>query len=217
VSDFPLTSSIERALRQPLNGARVPVYRSLLANGILYRCPLQYRFSPTERGEILDRLLGFFPSISLNPEGWLELFLSDDALADRLEELESSIAIDFPESPRGEFCFLFHYTHARCTGLLRLAEREGFLDPSYRPLVHHPLERALILQLLTAVDRQGKKDPRALAIDLCGAILDLDRRCRLVGEPLEIARSRVRLLSIARGVLRAFLASELGIIPLDEC
>jgi hypothetical protein len=220
--DLPELShpSIERFLRRCLQEAiaenlpRLPLYRSLVYNGILYRFPLQYHFSKTQQQEILLRFRVSSSEVSLSPDGWLEWLLGDRALTHWLTGLETSIERLFPDSPPcdGEFIFLFHYTYARCSSLLHL------LPPPHSPLQppYHPLERAVILQMLTLVDRAGTSNPRRQLVNFCEAILDLDRGCRIIGEPLAIARSRLGLFSLSQRLFRRFLVHEFAITPIEE-
>ncbi|MEG3438648.1 hypothetical protein V0288_16060 [Pannus brasiliensis CCIBt3594] len=218
--------SIERLLRQsfPLanNGEppRLPVYRSLLAGDIVYRCPLQYAFSIERRAEIVRRFVAISGmNVTLADDGWLEIRLDDRALWLWLRGLVESLDRFFPYHPPREpnprFFFLFQYTHARCCSRLRLAEREGIVDPPSSVPSYNPVERALFLQLLTVVDRPETARKERLAGDFCRSLLDLDRFCRLVGEPVEIARSRVQLLSIGQRLLRSFLAREFAIAAIE--
>jgi arginyl-tRNA synthetase len=143
-----------------------------------------------------------------------------------LQGFRASFDRFFPYHPPRErdprFFFLFQYTHARCRALLRLGEREGILldeedSPSRFPLSpFHPAERALFWQLLTVVDRAGTGKALSLARDFCESILDLDRFCRIVGEPAAVARSRLRLISASQRLLRVFLAERLAQVPRED-
>lgn len=219
--------SIERLLRQSFpvtdNGdlPRLPVYRSLLAGNLVYRCPLQYAF-PSERRQEIVRRFGAVSGmdVTLADDGRLEIRFDDRALWLWLRGLRESLDRFFPYHPPREpnprFFFLYQYTHARCCSRLRLAEREGIVDPPSSVPSYNPVERAVFLQLFTVVDRPETAKKETLAGDLCRSLLDLDRFGRIVGEPVEIARSRVQLLSAGQRLLRSFLAREFAIVAIEE-
>jgi hypothetical protein len=218
--------SIERFLRQQLSAAvmdempPLPIYRSILANGIRYRCPLQYYFSAGQRVAMVNYCRSF-AHITLTPEGWLEWCLDERDLSSWLQHLWHSIEVFFPyQSPRDsnpDFSFLLQYTHARCCALGRLGARVGItIEGNEAISCAHPVERALLLQLLTVVDRWDTANPQTLAVNFCQSILDFDRGCRIVGEPIPVARWHLMAIAVSQQLLRALLASKLDLLPLEE-
>jgi hypothetical protein len=125
--------SIEHCLKQqlihifPEKKHKLTFYRCSKTDSILYRSPLFYYFTPAQCQAIFNHLIALFPQIQLR-EGWLELLLDQQFLYFWLLKLNDLIdkflSDQLPFHPRGEFFFLFQYTHARYSGLLQLLNRE---------------------------------------------------------------------------------------------
>lgn len=147
--------------------------------------------------------------------------------------------------------FAWQYAHARCCSLLRLADRQGtislspphpehlprwrvlspdpipWLTPDDRFRLVHPAERAVICQLLAAVDdlccppaKHRLRTAEKLVEALSQRFLRFYRVCRIWGEmetrEPELARARLGLAIATRQVLRVLLQEVLGVFAPTE-
>ncbi|GCL51115.1 hypothetical protein NIES3804_26910 [Microcystis aeruginosa NIES-3804] len=218
--------SLEHCLKQqlinifPENNHKLTFYRCPKTDSILYRSPLFYYFTSAQCQAIFNHLIALFPQIQLR-EGWLELLLDQQFLSFWLLKLndliEQFFSDELPLNPRGEFFFLFQYTHARYSGLLQLLNREKIRLTESEPLSwHHPAEIALILQILTVCDCWERQKPYPLTANFCEAMLNFERNCRIIGESAPIQRSRLILISVSQKLLNRLLRQKWQLLPMTE-
>jgi hypothetical protein len=218
--------SLEHCLRQqlinifPENNHKLTFYRCPKTDIILYRSPLFYYFTSAQCQTIFNHLITFFPQIQLR-EGWLELLLDQQFLSFWLLKLNDLIdqffSDELPLHPRGEFFFLFQYTHARYSGLLQLLNREkiSLTEPELLSW-HYPAEIALILQILTVCDCWEGQKLYPLTANFCEAMLNFERNCRIIGESAPIQRSRLILISVSQKLLNRLLRQKWQLLPMTE-
>jgi hypothetical protein len=213
--------SIEYLLKRQLpDHGKLTFYRCQREQIILYRCPLLYRLTPSQSQTVVNSLQAIFPQVILK-EGWLELSLDQQFLSiwlSKLPDLIDQFFLDnIPANSSAKLAFLLQYTHARYCALLRLAAKEKiklsgteFLD------WHHPAEIALILQILTVCDSWECPQPDSLTVNLCQAMLDFDRSCRILGEFPQVQRSRLTLITVAQKLLNRLLSQKWQLLPMTE-
>jgi hypothetical protein len=213
--------SIEYSLKRQLpDNSKLTFYRCQQEQLILYRCPLLYHFTSSQSQTLVTSLQAIFPQVILS-KGWLELPLNQQFLSMWLSKLPNLIDQFFldniPANSSAKFAFLLQYTHARYCALLRLAAKEKIkLIDSDTLNWHHPSEIALIMQILTVCDVWERPQLNSLTVNLCQAMLDFDRSCRILGESPQVQRSRLTLITVAQKLLNRLLSQKWQLLPMTE-
>ena len=233
----------------------IPIKRDTNAMEVQYRSAIAFKLSPQLDLPPLEiaRTLAFLLQemtgenlkwgniqfqVTVSPPGWLDFRIVDGGLADWLQQLVADNLPPFRTSTvrAGQSPFFLQYTHARCCGLLRSAEREGLLSlnaldittPDPIPWLHesdrilrlqHPAERQLIAQWVAIVDtydRSKSPDIFGLAERLSQRFETFDRQCRIFGavarETPHLAIGRAGLVSGTQKILNSLLIRGLGLV-----
>ena len=233
----------------------IPIKGDTNAMEVRYRSAIAFKLSPQQNMPPMEiaRTLAFLLQdmtgenlkwgnlqfqVTVSPPGWLDFRITDEGLADWLQQLLADNVPEFRISTvrTGKSPFFLQYTHARCCGLLRLAQREGllsldtlqittpdpipWLDESDRILrLQHPAERQLIAQWVAIVDTCDRsKSPEifSLAERLSQRFETFDRQCRIFGavarETPHLAQGRAGLVSGTQKILNSLLTRGLGLV-----
>lgn len=195
-------------------------------------------------------------TVQVVPPGWLHLEVTEPTIAAWLQRLVSSPQLQNTSKGKHQFTlndtsrlFVVQYAHARCCSLLQMAHREELITlealgtscavffavaPDPIPWLNydqirccHPVERALIAQLVRTLDNlycpYNSRQPinwEKAALSLSQAFQSFYSCCRIWGEvkiqTLELAQVRLGLIMATQVVLRLLLQDKLGVsAPLE--
>ncbi len=176
-------------------------------------------------------------TLKLLDSGWLEFTLCDRSLALWLQawqHLSYSYHKSHLKSTNPDILWPMQYTYGRCCSLLQLGEQEKLIKlknsnfmtdkPSWSILTVIPwdnlqlnkIERGLIAQIMTTVDRLGKEsncNEMKLGLALSESFLNFERYCRIFGETsghnCQLSQARLGLVAITQYLLQGLWLSQI--------
>ncbi|MGK7957243.1 MAG: arginyl-tRNA synthetase [Crocosphaera sp.] len=176
-------------------------------------------------------------TVKLLDPGWLDFTLCDRSLPVWLQSWSTFSyphGLCQPKSGKLNNLWPLQYTYARCCTLLRLGEQEGLIklknqqfEPylwplsmnqqiSWFSLTLNELERSLISELITTVDRlvnEPKVNKIKLAAGLSESFLNFERYCRIFGgisrHNPKLSQARLGLVAITQVLLQGLWLSQI--------
>jgi len=223
-----------------------PKYKAHYTSTIALAIANRLNLSPFQIAEAISLTCSQNPEITSQwqiqalSKGWLNIFLSEQYIAEILLALEqwqiegltnyegfwqkSNISIDFTNKSLDP---IIQYAYARCCALIRLAKLfDGAASPRHQksgsdfmaqPLQLEPAEIGLLMQNLTIAaylesenSVSSNKSRTKLSRSLADTFLHFYDCCRIFGVPREIAVRRLFLIRITQKLLLAIAPPEIN-------